>query len=94
MPLKSAPYYWVECDNCGNRIDYGDFSALADDGQAVDGALDSEWTTDGDRWHCFNCPTIAKCDRCGKPAGDQSGDRDYNCEVCWAEIERDRHAVQ
>ena len=31
MTVKSAPYYWAECDECGKRCEYGDFSALADE---------------------------------------------------------------
>ena len=24
MTIRSAPYYWVECDCCEERVDYGD----------------------------------------------------------------------
>ena len=69
MPVKSEPYYWLECDTCGARCDYGDFSAMADEGSAIDGAIDAEWTTDGERWHCDGCPVITNCDRCGAAGG-------------------------
>lgn len=36
MSIKSAPYYWAVCDCCGERADYGDFSAWSDEGQARD----------------------------------------------------------
>jgi hypothetical protein len=40
--IKSEPYFWVECDRCGERAEYGDFSAMADASQAVDGL---DWIT-------------------------------------------------
>ena len=87
MSLKSAPYYWLECDGCGKPADYGEFSAMSDEGSAIDCALDSEWSTDGEKYHCYDCPVIAKCVRCGKPAGDLAGERDDRCETCWAALE-------
>ena len=86
MSLKSAPYYWVECDSCGERCEYGDFSALADFGSAIDGALDSEWTQDGQgKHHCRDCEPF--CEECKKPAGPLSGERDYLCQECWDKAE-------
>jgi hypothetical protein len=85
MSLKSAPYWWVDCDNCGERCDYGDFAAWAEVDHAIDGAIESEWTTDGSgKYHCTACPQIAKCERCGKDAGDDPMDRDDHCPECWA----------
>lgn len=89
MSLKSAPYYWLECDGCGEHCDYGDFSAMANSGCAIDGALDDEWTTDGEKYHCPECPTLTKCDECGKPAGDYAGERDDLCVACHAKAQED-----
>ncbi len=83
MSVKSAPYYWLECDGCGAKADYGDFSAMSDEGSAVDCALDSEWTTDCEKHHCPRCPMLARCEVCDKPAGDEAGDRDDLCQECW-----------
>ena len=58
MSIKSAPYYWVECDNCGERCDYGDLAAYDDAEMAVDIALDSEWTGKDDLQHCPACPPL------------------------------------
>ena len=58
MSLKSALYYWVECDNCGDRCEYGDFSAYGDIGQAIDGAIADDWTEQGGRHHCPNCEPL------------------------------------
>jgi hypothetical protein len=83
MPLKEAPYYWLECDGCGERCEYGDFSAMADFGSAIDGALEADWTTDGEKYHCTDCPDLTVCQRCKKPAGENAPDRDDHCEACW-----------
>ena len=45
MALKSEPYYWIVCDRCGQRCDYGDFSAWAQADVAADGAEQSDWLT-------------------------------------------------
>ena len=87
-PMKSAPYYWLVCDNCGQPADYGDYTAMGDEGYAIDCALDSEWSTDGEKYNCPSCPSIAKCEQCGKPAGENALDRDDHCESCWAELEK------
>lgn len=83
MSIASKPYYWLVCDNCSVTADYGDFSAYGDQGQAIDSALDADWTTDGERHHCPNCPSITACETCQKPAGDDAGDRDDLCQECW-----------
>lgn len=59
MSIKSAPYYWVECDRCGAKADYGDFSAMMDASQAVDLLGDDGWVTvkgkDGEMHFCPSC---------------------------------------
>ena len=87
MTLKSAPYYWVECDNCGVRCEYDEFSAWADPGYAEQGAIDSNWSSQGERHHCPRCPHIADCERCGKDAGEDASERDDHCQSCWDELE-------
>ncbi len=63
MSVRSAPFWWVVCDGCQGRIDYGEFSALVDAEQAVDIAEESEWTTHGQTHHCPDCPPL--CPECG-----------------------------
>jgi len=58
MPLKSAPFYYVECDNCGTRADYDEFAAYADPGVAADETIALDWTNAGDVWHCETCPPL------------------------------------
>ena len=90
MSVKEAPYYWVECDDCGERCEYGDFSAMGDAGQAIDGALEADWSEDGSgKHHCPSCPALTKCENCGKPAGHDAGDRDDLCAECYAKAQKD-----
>ena len=58
MSLKSAPYYWVTCDNCGQRCDYGDYESLSSQDDAVQMAIEADWTKRGDRHHCPDCPPL------------------------------------
>ena len=62
MPIKSEPYYFAVCDNCGDRADYGDFSAWKDHGAAADKALASDWTEKDGVFHCPGCPSLADDD--------------------------------
>jgi hypothetical protein len=87
MSVKSKPYYWLVCDDCSTAADYGDFSAYGDAGQAIDSALDSDWTTDGERHHCPACASLTVCETCRKPAGDLAGERDDLCQECWGKAE-------
>jgi hypothetical protein len=89
VSLKSAPFYWLECDGCGERCEYGDFAAYADPGPAIDEALEADWTTDGEKYNCPDCPTLTKCDECGKPAEEGAADRDGLCIACDAEVQKD-----
>lgn len=88
MSLRSAPYYWVECNNCGERCEYDDFSAMSTPGQAVGLAVDADWSEQGERHHCPECPTIADCEKCGKDAGELPLERDGLCRSCWDEAEK------
>lgn len=83
MAIKSAPYYWVVCDKCGARDEYGDYSALSDPGDAETQSLEGDWTKQGERHHCPECPVIADCENCGKDAGELPLDRDGLCQACW-----------
>lgn len=87
--IKSAPYYWLECDACGKRAEYDEFSALASTSEAIELAVDADWTTDGMRHNCPTCPALFRCEECGKPAGDLAGERDYHCPPCWETAQAD-----
>src|SRR5580704_7914570 len=90
MPFNSKPFWWVECDNCGKRIDYGDFSAWEDQDQAATVAEEYDWTCDDDRerWACPECPPLPKGETdCRCPVGDDcpcemNDDKDGLCACC------------
>jgi hypothetical protein len=75
MPLKSAPYYWVECDKCGGRADYGDYAAWMDASSAVEQLDDSGWLTinseKGELYYCTDC-TVWSDEDCLVVRGDES----------------------
>lgn len=48
MPLKSEPYYWVKCDSCGKRCDYGSFTAWRNE--------------DLSKFGCDDCPSVELLD--------------------------------
>lgn len=57
--IKSNTYYYVVCDNCGRRADYGvehESEAWRTPDNAVD-LLPAFWTTNG-RHHCPRCPPL------------------------------------
>ena len=88
MSIKSAPFYWLECNNCGTRAEYDDFAAMSTQAEAIDMACDSEWSMQGERHHCPDCPVIADCEKCGKAAGALPLERDGLCQSCWDEAEK------
>jgi hypothetical protein len=56
MSLKSAPYYWLECDRCGDKsTEAGDFSAWAEPQGAHDEAGNSGWTEIDGGDYCSGC---------------------------------------
>lgn len=94
MALKSAPYYWVVCDSCGERCEYGDFAALSDAGDAVGEAIDHDWSVSDkhDKHHCHKCEPF--CEQCGEPAGPLCGERDYMCQACFDAAADDAEAEE
>ena len=59
MSLKSAPFYWVECDtaDCAARCpaEGSEFLAWADEDQALMCSSDSDWTvTDAGEHYCWD----------------------------------------
>ena len=55
MSIKSAPYYWLTCDepDCGvSSCEGTEHSAWQDKGYALDGALDSDWIEVEGKHYC------------------------------------------
>ena len=65
MALKSAPYYWVECDRCGQRCPPKDseFTAWSDRESALCCAFESGWGTEGDLHLCPDCLAAADAEQ-------------------------------
>ena len=87
MAIESAPFYWIVCDidGCEARCpDAGtdDCVAWADQSQAEDCALSSDWMrSQTGLWACEE-HAFRWCERCGVDAGQLAGERDYLCADC------------
>jgi len=56
VSLKSAPYYWVECDRCGvSAEDGGDFTAWQHPDTAEIAPEEAGWHIEGGNHLCVNC---------------------------------------
>lgn len=90
MSVKPVTFYTIVCDVCGKDANEGgEFSAWSDSegALAVFDESNEDWSVSPDgREHL--CPDHNPfCTRCGKDAGELSGERDYLCPSCWAEQE-------
>lgn len=56
MTIKSAPFYWVECDRCGvSAEEGGDYASWGDAQQAAESADDAGFHIEGGNHVCENC---------------------------------------
>ena len=76
--IKSAPYYWVICDKCGEKAEYYEVSAWSEESHAVEYAEADDWITVADKHFCLDCQVVcAECDiRCAAP------DANSKCGKC------------
>lgn len=84
MTIKSALFYWVECDaqDCDVRCpeESDEMVAWSDDVDAWTSAEASEWkhAVDG-KHYCYDHASYV-CEQCGKfDPEDYPGERDYLC---------------
>ena len=91
MTLKSAPYYWVECDVCGVSANAEtDYAAWADKGTAYDEAVNADWVTDlDDKDYCWTCSPYPMCAECGQKTAQTEWDDETFCDECIAIIAED-----
>jgi len=88
MSLKSAPFYWLDCDaeDCEARCprDDDETSAWSSADSAFESAMASEWERGaGDKHYCPD-HAMNVCERCAKYDDTPlSGDRDYLCVSCF-----------
>ena len=80
MTIKSAPYYWVECDgdDCGAKsTEGGDFAAWGDRQSAVDEATGQDWTEWDGKFYCPACSP-----KCPEGCGCRLGTGDADAREC------------
>jgi hypothetical protein len=78
MSLQSAPYYWLECDNCHVKsTEEGEFSAWVNESSAKDMAEECEWVVESTRHLCEGCSILLACSKCGERRQDhECNDKD------------------
>lgn len=67
MTIKSAPYYWLECDSEGCAMktsDLGEYTAYADEGYAEEEAAAHDWITRDDKHYCDKHAEAFRCPNC------------------------------
>lgn len=88
MPVKQAPFYWIECDHpgcdarCPHEMD--EVAAWSDDDTARMMAEESDWrrVERPSARPLWMCPDHRNeyCESCGAHLGPLAGDQDYRCE--------------
>ncbi len=58
--IASRIYYFIVCDNCDRRADYGCRPEAWRNPDLAINQLPSFWTSDGQRHHCPDCPQLAE----------------------------------
>lgn len=85
MSVKSAPFYWLECDGCDIKsTEDSEYSAWSDRGDAIDHAVDCGWLMSGDGHYCDECAPVVTCCNCNGLATTEHEDDAY-CDACIAQ---------
>lgn len=80
MSLKSAPFFWLECDDCGVKsTNCSDYVAWQDADMAEEEASCSDWYTEDGIHYCFDCRNKHICVECVKPSHDLVEETCPNC---------------
>jgi hypothetical protein len=66
MSVKSAPGYWLVCDECGHESIEETESVGTDPSGARDLAADCDWCEHDGRDLCSECAIALRCDECGE----------------------------
>lgn len=88
MTVKSAPYYWLECDgeDCNRKsTEHSDYAAWADEAQAKDDAREgSDWQVKDGKHYCDQCrPSWCReCDADITAENPRCGDDVWSCASC------------
>jgi hypothetical protein len=83
MAVKKLTAYSLFCDACGGRYEGNDYTIWESEGDMVESAEESDWTTDNTLWHCPSCPYLSLCACCGQLGGEDASERDGYCQPCW-----------
>lgn len=76
MSIESAPYFWVICDDCGERDEYGEVWAWAESDQAELVWTDSQNHVKDGKHYCEGC--LVWCPECD----DELTVKDTVCDGC------------
>jgi hypothetical protein len=69
MSLKSEPFYWLICDNCGAKsTEGGEYAAWGAADTAIEDAMCSDWLEHKGMHYCDGCSTDLICPECGELA--------------------------
>jgi len=82
VSVKTKEMFYVACDECGaDAFEDSEYVAWSDE----DGALAALEGSDWSEWNGLHrCPKHNPfCERCGRDAGELSGERDYLCINCF-----------
>lgn len=83
MGVKEVVGYEMWCDSCKAQYEAEYFTVWTNKSDLIDMVKESDWTTDGVEWNCYDCTRLYQCECCGAPATGLAGERDYNCQACW-----------
>lgn len=84
MSVKSKPYYWLECDDCGVKsTEHGEYTAWVsvEDARSEAEDWDGNWVSAPDDidW-CGTCRDKHVCRECDKPSDDLAPEDPENPE--------------
>lgn len=85
MSVKSAPYYWLECDHegCGLKSTYGgEYTAWSDESGAIEDATGSGWLIIDGKHYCDQHWREHDCD------GSSNCEATAHVEGCFGDIEK------
>jgi hypothetical protein len=86
MSIESAPYFWIVCDNCGERDDYDTVNAWGEAEQAVMVWEQSDHHVKDGKHYCTEC--VVWCGECG-------GELVPDGAIChWCESDRQEQSCQ
>lgn len=84
MSIKSAPYYWLECDGCGKGSAVCDYAAWQSVDDAISEAEGNAWYLRPAQHYCGYClpPWCLECER---DITDENPRCDDLCAGCLAD---------